>query len=170
MWFRGVMWYQTERCVPNTGNRKKRKGEVALKEGTKLRRPFSSHSVEVMKMKSLCCCNTTPLLNTSNTGHRKSTKKKKRRGYILNWGSRWQHLFQHFLSCHHTADLLWKHLLDQLQPIETGTFIFTTLIHVVYLTLHSTNIFFLYQLLPLDKEDLVSALYFVVFLFLFLRR
>jgi len=43
-------------------------------------------------------------------------------------------------------------LLDQLQPIETGTFIFTTLIHVVYLTLHSTNLFFLYQLLPLNNE------------------
>ena len=48
-------------------------------------------------------------------------------------------------------------LLDQLQPIETGTFIFTTLIRVVYLTLHSTNLFFLYQLLLLGREDLVRT-------------
>ena len=37
-------------------------------------------------------------------------------------------------------------------------FCFKALIRVVFLTLHSTNLFFLYQLLPLDKEDLVRVL------------
>jgi len=47
-------------------------------------------------------------------------------------------------------------LLNQLQLIEIGTFIFTTLVHVIYLTLPSINLFFLYQMLPLAKKDLIK--------------